>query len=160
MASFANYLPLATALGGRLYALAMQYFSPLRGHYHYLSMAKKNVHRHLQAEQVRHKKYFYALRPLLAARWIRERGGVPPMRFAELCELISDPTLLEEIRQLLKLKMQSGEADSSRVANWQAIPAFIEEELQQAQHWQADRPSPQSAEPLDAFLCETVLHYA
>jgi len=144
----------------RLFTLAMQYFSPLRGHYHYLSMAKKTVYRHLQVEQVRHKKYFYALRPLLAARWIRERGGVPPMRFAELCELISEPTLLEEIRQLLKLKMQSGEADSSRIANWQAISAFIEEELQQAQRWQADRPSPQSAEPLDAFLYETVLHYA
>src|SRR5258708_18112504 len=39
---------------------------------------------YLQGDVVRYKKYFYVLRPLLAARWIREGRGAPPMRFAQL----------------------------------------------------------------------------
>ncbi|MEO3715011.1 DNA polymerase beta superfamily protein [Roseateles flavus] len=42
---------------------------------------------------MRYKKYLYVIRPLLAARWIREGRGVPPMRFAELA---SDAKVLEE----------------------------------------------------------------
>jgi len=144
----------------RLYALALQYFSPLRSHHHYLSMAKKTVHRHLQSEQVRHKKYFYALRPLLAALWIREQGSIPPMRFAELCTLITGQPLLDEIRQLLELKMQSTEADRCQTSSWQAIPAFIEEAIKQAQNWQGSAPEKASSEPLDTFLHEAVLHFS
>ena len=64
--------------------LAEEGFSPVRGYHHYVSMARKNLREHLYGERVRYKKYLYVLRPLLAARWIREGRGVPPMRFAEL----------------------------------------------------------------------------
>src|SRR5262245_54567602 len=73
-----------TAWAERLRALAEDGFSPVRGYHHYVSMAKKNLREHLYGEVVRYKKYLYVLRPLLAARWIREGRGVPPMRFAEL----------------------------------------------------------------------------
>jgi len=143
----------------RLSELAQQYFSPLRGHCHYCSMAKKNTHAYLQGEQVRHKKYFYALRPLLAARWIRQYGSVPPMRFAELTSaLLDEGALLDEIRTLLALKMQSGEAQSAPAGSWPAISAFIEQELEQAERWQSDTPEKLKSEPLDVFLHEAVLH--
>ena len=56
----------------RLHLLAEQGFSPVRGYHHYVAMARKNLRAHLQGDVVRYKKYFYVLRPLLAARWIRE----------------------------------------------------------------------------------------
>ena len=45
-----------------------QYFSMKKSLYHYLSMAKSNYHKYLQGEEVRLKKYFYVLRPILAAQ--------------------------------------------------------------------------------------------
>jgi uncharacterized protein len=45
-------------------------YRPHNGIYHYRSMAKTNYRGYLQEPTVRLKKYFYVLRPLLAARWI------------------------------------------------------------------------------------------
>jgi|GEM_PF-2081696 len=82
------------------------------------------------------------------------------MRFAELCTLLTGQPLLDEIRQLLELKMQSGEADSSATSSWQAIPAFIEAEINQAQNWPGATQEKLSSEPLDTFLREAVLHFS
>ena len=88
-------------------------------------MAKKNFREHLRGEEVRYKKYLYVLRPLLAARWIRDGRGVPPMRFAALAEAtLNDEPLLNEINQLLDVKMRSGEAATS--PRWTGIHDFIE----------------------------------
>ena len=93
----------------RLRALAEDGFSAVRGYHHYVSMAKKNFREHLRGEEVRYKKYLYVLRPLLAARWIRDGRGVPPMRFAELAEAtLDDRALLDEINRLLEVKMRAG----------------------------------------------------
>ena len=59
-------------------ALAEEEFSLVRGYHHYVSMARKNLREHLLGEVVRYKKYLYVLRPLLAARWIREGRGARP----------------------------------------------------------------------------------
>ncbi|MCS7053215.1 MAG: nucleotidyltransferase domain-containing protein [Ignavibacterium sp.] len=42
------------------------YFSPKSCMFHYLSMAENNILTYLNGEQVIRKKYFYALRPILA----------------------------------------------------------------------------------------------
>lgn len=117
------------AVAGRLRQLAPDYFSPLRGRYHYLAMARKNFRGYLQGDNVRLKKYLYVLRPLLAVRWIDDGRGRPPMRFAELVEgVVDDAGLLAEINQLLAIKMQArpSTARAGRVftpllkANWPA----------------------------------------
>lgn len=53
-----------------LKALVPKWFSPLRARWHYYSMARKNFRGYLQGDDVRLKKYFYVLRPLLAVRWV------------------------------------------------------------------------------------------
>jgi len=116
------------AVMARFRELAERGFSPVRGYHHYVAMARKNFRGHLQGEEVRYKKYFYVLRPLLAARWIREQGGVPPMRFAELAQAsVTDPALIDEINRLLEVKMRAGEAATSE--RWPGLHRFIEEEL-------------------------------
>lgn len=55
--------------------LIPEWFSPVRARWHYYSMARKNFRGYLQGEQVRLKKYFYVLRPLLAVRWVEAGKG-------------------------------------------------------------------------------------
>lgn len=143
----------------RFRALSEAVFSNARGWHHYASMAKNNFREHLQADEVRYKKYLYVLRPLLAARWIRTQAGVPPMRFAELAQrtldAVHDAALIEEINALLAVKMRAGEAATS--PRWPGIHAFIEAELA-AHAAEPVTPLPQAENAgLDVFLCETVL---
>jgi len=143
----------------RFRSLSEAVFSNARGWHHYSSMAKKNFREHLQAEEVRYKKYLYVLRPLLAARWIRSQVGVPPMRFAELAQrtldAARDAALIDEINALLEVKMRAGEAATS--PRWPRIHAFIEAELA-ANAAQPVVPLPQTdASGLDQLFCETVV---
>lgn len=142
----------------RFRALAAEAFSNVRAWHHYASMAKKNFREHLQADVVRYKKYLYVLRPLLAARWIRARAGIPPMRFAELAlhtlDRDADAALIAEINALLEVKMRAGEAATS--PRWPGIHAFIESELARNAA-EPVTPLPTSATTaLDAFLHDTV----
>jgi len=145
----------------RFRALAVQVFSNVKGWHHYASMAKKNFREHMQADEVRYKKYLYVLRPLLAARWIRTQPGVPPMRFAELAQHTLDPVadaaLISEINVLLEVKMRAGEAATS--PRWPGIHAFIELELAR-NAVEPLQPLPmQGAVALDAMLFDTVMRF-
>lgn len=145
----------------RFRALSEAVFSNARGWHHYASMAKKNFREHLQAETVRYKKYLYVLRPLLAARWIRMRPGVPPMRFADLAQhtldAVRDAALIDEINALLEVKMRAGEAATS--PRWPGIHAFIEAELAAHAAEPVTALPPADASGLDAFLSDTVLRF-
>lgn len=145
----------------RFRALAEQVFANAKGWHHYASMAKKNFREHLQADEVRYKKYLYVLRPLLAARWIRSRPGVPPMRFAELAQHTLDPVadaaLIAEINALLEVKMRAGEAATS--PRWPGIHAFIEAELARNAQEPVQALPTKGAASLDALLFETVMRF-
>ena len=87
-----------------------QIYSPEKGIYHYRSMAKTNYRGYLQAPMVRLKKYFYVLRPLLAAKWIANTGCPAPIEFDKLLALLSDqPMVLDAILTLLEQKRNTPE---------------------------------------------------
>jgi predicted nucleotidyltransferase len=92
-----------------LRALMQQYYSPRAGCHHYLSMAYNALTNDLRADEVRLKKYFYALRPTLACGWILEKGTVPPMEFPILRTLITDPAWNDTVDDLLRQKTQADE---------------------------------------------------
>ena len=106
---------------------------------------------------MRYKKYLYVLRPLLAARWIREGAARRPC-FAELAsEMVTDPALLEELNALLAVKMRAGEAATS--PRWPGLHDFILRELEAAQaHVPVAGDRPDLAR-LDRYLREAVLHF-
>ncbi|MDO9434160.1 nucleotidyltransferase domain-containing protein [Hydrogenophaga sp.] len=142
----------------RFRALAEDGFSPVRGYHHYVSMARKNLREHLYGEVVRYKKYLYVLRPLLAARWIREGRGVPPMRFAELAAAtLTDVALIDEVNALLEVKMRAGEAATS--PRWVGILDFIERELAMALAHTFDGEPKADRSQLDQYLHDAVLHF-
>lgn len=142
----------------RLRQLAEDGFSPVRGYHHYVSMAKKNLREHLYGDVVRYKKYLYVLRPLLAARWIREGRGAPPMRFAELAsQILTDRAVLDDVNALLEVKMRAGEAATS--PRWVGIHDFIEAELNEAMAFMPDKGVKPDGTELDRYLQETVLRF-
>jgi uncharacterized protein len=94
-----------------LLKLAHSYYAARAGIYHYLNMAISCYREYLQADTVKLKKYFYALRPILAAKWIVEHRTFPPMVFDKLLPLISDRLdILVEINRLLTIKATANEA--------------------------------------------------
>lgn len=90
-------------------SVMFKYFSTRRGLYHYLSMANSNYREFLKGKMVKAKKYFYVLRPVLACRWILDRGTPPPMLFSELVKSELDLAVLQDVTRLLDLKMNSPE---------------------------------------------------
>lgn len=90
-------------------SVMLKYFSSKRGLSHYLSMAGGNYREYLKGDMVKAKKYFYVLRPILACRWILDKGTPPPMLFSELVEAELDPVLLPDVDRLLELKMNAPE---------------------------------------------------
>ena len=55
------------------------------------------------------RRYFYVLRPILACRWILEKGTPPPMLFSELAASQLPDYLEKTVAKLLDLKMNSPE---------------------------------------------------
>ncbi len=95
----------------QLLELANSYYAPRAGIHHYLNMTISTYREHLQSDVVKLKKYFYALRPILAAKWIVTRQTFPPMVLTMLLELISDrQDILVEIDRLLTIKSTATEA--------------------------------------------------
>ncbi|MEI6947920.1 nucleotidyltransferase domain-containing protein [Paraflavisolibacter sp. H34] len=116
-----------------LRSLVPDYFSPKVGLHHYLGLCRNTLETHLQGEQVRLKKYFYALRPVLAARWIQQHGTPPPVEFSQLRTLITDSAVNEHVAALLEKKALV--AEKHLVAPDPLLHHFIQEHMQECEHY-------------------------
>ena len=96
---------------------AFTYFSEKSALCHYYGTANSTYQKFLLGDQVRYKKYFYALRPLLCCRWIERYHEISPMEFQKLLDLFDgreeelDDTLYEAIQELLRRKAKTEEKD-------------------------------------------------
>jgi predicted nucleotidyltransferase len=103
-------------------------FSPKASMHHYLSMAKGNFREYLQGEEVKIKKYFYVLRPILACLWIEKYDTNPPILFQTLLEdLIKNTELKLEIDKLLERKISGEELDYEKRID--VINRFVDTEI-------------------------------
>ncbi len=107
------------------------YFQSVKSLHHYISMARTNYKSFLLEDTVKLKKYFYALRPVLACKWIINRQTQPPMLFSELCRAELDSDLKPEIERLLDLKMNSPEVAEGRRID--KLNDYIERSIEQAE---------------------------
>jgi predicted nucleotidyltransferase len=133
-------------------ALLPRVYSPMNGIHHYRSMAKTNYREYLRQDSVRLKKYFYVLRPLLAARWIEARDEPPPIEFEKLLSALPDrKDLLADIMALLEKKKASGEMDLGPPVP--SLNAFIEAELERLEGFKGKSVTKnERAELLNDFL--------
>ncbi|MDG2170233.1 MAG: nucleotidyltransferase domain-containing protein [Opitutales bacterium] len=68
------------------------YFNPRKALHHYLSMARSTAESSFDGNQIKIKKLFYILRPLLARQWVLKHRTMPPTKFQTLLDegLIED----------------------------------------------------------------------
>ena len=126
-----SYSPIVyqtTADWDRIRNTAKAYFSEKTAVCHYYGTAMSTYSKYLTENLVRYKKYFYALRPLLAAMWIEQKHQIPPVLFDDLLKLDIDPELRAAIQYLLERKKVTTEKESN--PQIPAIRSFIENELQ------------------------------
>ncbi|WP_438349989.1 nucleotidyltransferase domain-containing protein [Paenibacillus sp. FA6] len=108
--------------------LSSEVFSPISCFYHYLNMARNNYREYLQGDQVKIKKYFYVLRPVLACRWIEQHNTMPPILFKDLVEsILLEGDLKTQINILLSRKIQGEELDLEPRVN--VINEYIDLEI-------------------------------
>lgn len=78
--------------------------------YHYSHMARRNAREYLLKDQVKLKKYFYVLRPLLAIKYIEKYASPPPIEFQRLVDAVAPPEIVPGIAKLLKIKQNLPES--------------------------------------------------
>ncbi len=92
-----------------LLSLTSQYFMPRHTVNHYWGIAKNSFHSNYKNGEIRLKKLFYVLRPLLAAKWILKHEEIPPITLDELMVLIDDKKISAKINELIATKEKSAE---------------------------------------------------
>jgi uncharacterized protein len=119
--------------------------------HHYLRMARTTVRQHLQGEMASRKGYFYALRPLLAIRWIEAGLGIVPTEFAKLLDAnLVTSALGEAMKALVIEKAQAAELDQR--PRIRLLDQFIEAELGRLKAASFDKEPSPPIEPLDALF--------
>lgn len=121
----------STKMWDEVKALMGEYFSCKSCMYHYYGTARKNNEAFLQEEQVKYKKYFYVLRPLMACKWIEQKKTPPPMLFSELLDAVLEEELQPQMQSLLKQKAQMMEAEKG--ARLEPLHDYIEQNLKRYQ---------------------------
>lgn len=110
-----------------VYESAKPYFSVKAALYHYYGTANSTFKQYLQGDEVKYKKYVYALRPLLACKYIEERHEIPPVKFGDLLKQSLPERLREEIKEMLMIKAESDEKDLK--PKMPVIQEYIEKEI-------------------------------
>lgn len=144
------------AVAEKMRWLAEEHYSPTACLYHYLHMARGNFREYLQGDEVRVKKYFYVLRPILAMNWIEKDLGIVPTDFNVLVDqLVTEPSLKSEIDRLLAAKRAGAELDKGpRIA---PISEFVESELARwEQHKTAHHKGTPFHDKLDELFRESL----
>jgi predicted nucleotidyltransferase len=95
--------------------------------YHYSHMARGNAREYLFGDEVKLKKYFYVLRPLLAIRFLEAHSAPPPVEFEMLLRSVCPKPLVSIIEDLIELKRKTPEIGYG--AQIPQINTFIEDEL-------------------------------
>lgn len=86
------------------------FYSPITACHHYLSICRNTMVQALNGPKVKIKKYFYMLRPLLAAAWIERYDSIPPMELDLLLPLLDDqPEIKNAIIELQERKQHIDE---------------------------------------------------
>lgn len=102
-------------------------FSVKKGLFHYWHMAENNYRPHLDGDIVKLKKYFYVLRPVLAAKWIMEKKSPPPVLFDDLVRKELPDELKPEVQKLVEQKRQVSELGTAEKI--QVIDEYLKQSI-------------------------------
>ena len=144
------------AFHAEIWALALAYFQPKAALYHYRGIAKTASAAFQADGSIRLKKWFYVLRPLLAALWVAQHQTIPPMTLEELLAGQSDD-IKQRLWDLVAFKNEQSEA---YVFTPDALlQKLIADLWQQTEVALPERAVP-DAEPLNRFFRTWIERYA
>jgi predicted nucleotidyltransferase/uncharacterized protein YndB with AHSA1/START domain len=144
-----RYLERPLAAGFRDAAFSV--FDPVTAYRHYFSMARGQRRTYLMGETVRQKKYFYAVRPLLACQYLLAHRDIVPMRFFDLVDAVSPPIALREaLVDLLQAKRQTSEA--AEAGRLPILDRWIDRTLDELEARAPEPVSPADRAPLERFF--------
>jgi len=111
---------------------AEKQFKAISLYYHYKSMCRQNYLKYLKSGNlVTYKKYLYAMRGLVNAKWVAHYKTLPPIKFPEVLEKmrildndIIEKHIINELENIIRLKQKSKEKDIVR--NYNRIDDYIE----------------------------------
>lgn len=93
--------------------ISKHFFSEKAAVCHYYGTANNTLQKYLLGDLVRYKKYFYALRPLLAARYIETYHTAPPVLFDNLLKMDMPEVLRRAVDELLDVKKVTAEGEEN-----------------------------------------------
>lgn len=138
-------------------AVTRRVMQPERLASRYVGMALSTFKRYLNLPSPPYKEYFYAIRPLLAARWVLHESSPAPVPFADLRAAFLPSFMQDEVDELLALR-EGNEEKAVGAARPLAID-FIRTQIMELQSYLDDRPrfSEPNAAELDDFFRKIVL---
>lgn len=142
-------------LAESLRSITEKCFLPKKALFHYLSMAEHTCRDYLTGEEVRLKKYFYALRPILAAKWVVDQQTAPPMLFDELVAAELEPEMKPVVDDLLAVKKGTSELGAG--AHIPELDEYIKEQCEKLRQaaMQAENRKNDWGE-LEEYFCKVV----
>lgn len=110
---------------------AINNFNSISLYHHYKSMCRNNYLKYLKSgDQVTYKRYLYAMRGLINAKWIVYEKTVPPIRFAETLrhsKKLIPKSIIGKLNEIIKLKSKGKEKEITQ--NIVSMDKYIEDFL-------------------------------
>ena len=133
-----------------LWALCEQNFNPRFNIHHYLGIARSALDTAVNRDEIKIKKLFYVLRPLLSAKWCMEKNCIAPMSIRPLMSLM--PENLQQLTDEL-IALKSTVPESFIVKIQPELQQFIDCEFETCAQAVSEIPKTSfEIEPLNAFF--------
>jgi uncharacterized protein len=140
-----------------LWKISQGYYNQCSNIHHYLGIAKGALATVANEDEIKIKKLFYVLRPLLAAKWCLEKNNISPMNIGRLNTLLPD-SLGEEVLNLIKLK--SGTREDFIIKISSSLREYIDQQLSMISESTTELARPEfEPGPLDDFFIRTIHAY-
>jgi len=94
---------------------AVENFNPVSLYHHYKSMCRNNYLKYLKSKkQVTYKRYLYAMRGLINAKWVIHNKSVPPIKFTDALKqskikILIPGGIIRKLNEIIKLKSKGKE---------------------------------------------------
>lgn len=142
----------APGFRSELGALTAKFFNPIGATHHYRSMAKQALSDMSSNGHISIKKLLYAIRALLACRWIGRHGSQPPTEFIALVDDVATVEEQEYFGQLLVRKAVTLEKGAIVIEPAYRDAIVSELEVYEQAVLPSDKSAKGSVQTLDAVL--------
>ncbi len=140
-----------------LWAVCQSYYSQRSNAHHYLGIASGAMATIANGDEIKIKKLFYVLRPLLSAKWCMEKNTIAPMTIGPLMTLLPDE-IRKIVADLIKQKETANEGFIIKIDP--ALKAYIDSEFANCNEASKDlKKNSFDVAQLDEFFIKTIKQY-